>query len=143
MLTTPIVTSLLTFSLLACGFAFLRGGVGERVGAGVILANLVLTLANEYLQQNQVVTLAIDGLTALALLAIAVRFASFWLGGVMLLYALQFSMHAFYFVAARPRDLIHAVVNNLDFFAVSLCLVVGTTVAWRQQRKTPSDPNLR
>jgi hypothetical protein len=113
------------------------------VGAGVILANLVLTLANEYLRQNQVVTLAIDAVTALALLAIAVQFASLWLGGVMLLYALQFSMHAFYFVTGRPRDLIHAVVNNLDFFAVSLCLLIGTMVAWRRQRKAVSGSTLR
>ena len=45
--------------------------------------------------------------TALCLLVIAVRYASFWLGGVMLLYAAQFSLHAFYLVTSRPIDIDH------------------------------------
>jgi hypothetical protein len=53
----------------------------------------------------------------------------------MLLYALQFALHAFYSVTQRPRDLPHAVINNLDFFAVSLCLVIGTAVSSRRRRR--------
>jgi hypothetical protein len=138
MLTTPTVAALLAFSLFACVFAFVKGGPAERIGAVVILANLAFTLANEYLQQNQIVMLSVDGLTALVLLGIALRYASFWLGTVMLLYAFQFGLHAFYFVSERPRDLFHVVANNVNFLAISLSLVIGTAMAWRQRRKTLS-----
>jgi hypothetical protein len=51
----------------------------------------------------------------------------------MLLYALQFALHAFYYVAERPRDSMHVILNNLDFFAVCVCLAAGTAVAWRRR----------
>jgi hypothetical protein len=138
MLNSPVIAGLLAFSLAACLFAFIKGGMAERIGAGVILANLIITVANEYLFQNQVMGLAIDGLTAFALLALAVRYASLWLGCVMLLYALQFTLHAFYLVSERPRDMLHVVVNNVDFFTISLCLVIGTAVAWRRSLRPPT-----
>ncbi|MBS0334020.1 MAG: hypothetical protein JSS35_14730 [Proteobacteria bacterium] len=124
---------LLIFGLLSCVFALAKGGLPERIGAGVILANIVAYMVNEAHFQNQVVSLVIDGLTAVALLGVAVSFASFWLGAVMLLYALQFTMHAFYFVQERPRDILHFVVNNVIFFATSLSLISGTALAWRRR----------
>jgi LPXTG-motif cell wall-anchored protein len=127
--------ALLVFILLTCLFAFVRGGVAERMGASVILANLLTIAVNEASLHNQLISLAIDGLTALALLAIAMRFASLWLGAVMLLYAIQFALHAFYFVTERPRDLLHVVINNVNFFAVGLCLAGGTVLAWRRRRR--------
>lgn len=134
---SPIIVGLLAFSLVACLFAFAKGGQGEQIGAGVILANLfAMMISNQVLGKNQIVVLGIDALTAFALLAVTLRYASLWLGGVMLLYALQFTLHAFYFVSERPRDRLHVVANNVDFFAVSLCLVIGTAVAWRRSRRT-------
>jgi hypothetical protein len=124
---------LLVFGLLSCLLALVKGGMAERIGAGIILANIVAYMANEAHFQNQVVSLVIDGLTALALLGVAISFASFWLGAVMLLYALQFSLHAFYFVQERPRDILHFVVNNVIFFATSLSLMTGTILAWRRR----------
>ena len=62
--------------------------------------------------------------------------ASLWLGGVMLLYALQFSSHAFYIVTERASDRLHAIINNLDFTGVVVCLVSGTIVAWRRRNQT-------
>ena len=79
--------------------------------------------------------LTLDGLTALGLLVIAVRYASFWLGGAMLLYAAQFSLHAFYMVTARPVDLLHIKINNMNFLGISACLALGTIVGWRQRIK--------
>jgi hypothetical protein len=125
----------LVFSLAVCLFALVRGDAPERFGAGVILVNLVVGLIIETISRAQIATLAIDALTAGLLLVIAVRYASFWLGAVMLLYALQFALHAYYFVAERPRDALHVVLNNLDFFAVSVCLAAGTAMAWRRRRR--------
>lgn len=126
---------LILFVLITCLFAFMKGGTAERVGAAVILANLVAGVVNEARFHDQLITLAIDGLTALALLVIAVRYASFWLGGVMLLYALQFGLDAYYLVLEQPRDNLHVVLNNIDFFAVSLCLGTGTALAWRRRAR--------
>jgi hypothetical protein len=124
---------LLLFCLLTCAFALVKGGVTERIGAAIILANLVAGMANEIVLRNQLATLAIDGVTALALLPVAVRYASVWLGGVMLLYGLQFAFQAYYFVIERPRDELYMVLNNTNFVALTLCLAVGTAVAWRRR----------
>jgi hypothetical protein len=135
---SPVIIALLAFSLLSCLFAFVRGGRPERVGAAVILSNLLLMLCLQAILSYSVmsvVQLTLDAVTALALLVLAVMYASLWLGCVMLLYALQFTLHAYYFVSERPRDMLHVVVNNVDFFTISLCLVIGTAVAWRRSAR--------
>jgi hypothetical protein len=125
----------LAFGLLVCLLAILKGGSAERVGAIVILANLIVGVGVEAMARSQIAVLIVDALTAAVLLAVAVRYASFWLGAVMLLYALQFALHAYYFVLERPRDFLHVVLNNIDFFAVIVCLAAGTVVAWRRRRQ--------
>lgn len=130
-----IANILLLFVLFACLFAFAKGGVAERAGAAVILANLLGGMVNEAQLHDQLITLVIDAVTALALLALAVRYASFWLGGVMLLYALQFGLDAYYLVLGQPRDDLHIMLNNIDFVAVSACLGTGTALAWRRRRR--------
>jgi hypothetical protein len=125
----------LVFSLVVCLFAMLKGGSAERGGAIVILANMLIGVVIEATGPTQIEILSLDAFTAAALLIMALRYASFWLGAVMLLYALQFALHAYYFVLERPRDFLHVVLNNLDFFAVSLCLAAGTVVAWRRRRR--------
>jgi hypothetical protein len=130
-----LADALLVFSFLACLFAFVKGGTPERIGAAVILANLIAGAANEVLLQDQRIILGIDGVTALVLLVMAVRYASLWLGGVMLLYGLQFGLHAVYFVLERPRDSLHVAINNADFLAVGLCLAGGTAMAWMRRRQ--------
>jgi hypothetical protein len=133
---TTLAFALLIFTFVTCLFAFAKGGEAERIGAAVILANLLAGAASESFLHDQRMVLAIDGLTALLLLAAAVRYASFWLGAVMLLYGLQFGLHAFYFVSERPRDALHVAVNNANFFAIGLCLATGTVIAWRRRRLT-------
>jgi hypothetical protein len=142
---SPIIVALIAFSVLSCIFAFIRGAEPERIGAGVIFANLLLTLGGQaFIPEPEtafsVAQLTLDAVTALALLVLAVRYASLWLGAVMMLYALQFALHAFYSVTERPRDMLHAIVNNVDFFAVSLCLVIGTAASWRRRVRAASRP---
>jgi hypothetical protein len=128
-----LAAALLAFSIAACLFALVKGGVAERIGAGIILANLVAGEVQEALYHNQILVLCIDGLTALALLGVAIRYASFWLGGVMLLCGLQFALHASYFVLERPRDSLHVAINNTNFVAIAVCLAAGTALAWRRR----------
>ncbi len=130
-----ITNAMLVFTLGTCVFALVKGGTAERIGAAVILVNLLAGVVNESRLHDQLVNLALDGLTAMALLAVAVRYASFWQGAVMLLYALLFGLDAYYFVLERPRDNLHLIVNNAIFFAVSACLGAGTALAWRRRRR--------
>jgi hypothetical protein len=136
--TSPIIIALLAFCVAGLLFAFVKGGPPERLGAAVILANLLLAFAmqmapfsKDTLQGAQLLD---DGLTALCLLILVLRFTSLWLGAVMILYAIQFSLHAFYLVTDRaPGDLLHAVVNNLTFSGVIWALIIGTAVSWRRR----------
>lgn len=124
-------------SALCCLFAFWKGGMGERAAAAAVVANLLIGQLGHHLTPhlNDEIRVANDGLTALALLAITVAFAAPWMGVVMLFYAVQFSMHAYYLVLDRQGgDYLHALINNLDFIGINLCLVIGTMVAWRGRR---------
>jgi len=135
MLNSAVIT-FLAFGLLTCVFSLVKGGKAERLGAGVILANLVLMFGLQAIlppSTMSVVQLGLDAVTAVALLGLAVLYASFWLGAVMMLYALQFALHAYYFVSERPVDLFHARVNNLDFFAICTALALGTFFAARKR----------
>lgn len=130
-----LATLLLVFAAATCVFGLVKGGAAERFGAGVILANLLVGLLNGWVIQQPLLSLVVNGLTALLLLPLTVYYASFWLGGVMLLYGLLFTLHAYYTVVGRPQDDLFANLNNLNFFAVSLCLLSGTILAWRRRRR--------
>jgi len=121
---------------LCCLLALWKGGAGERAAAAAVIVNLMIGQAGHYLgpQVDDQIRVVNDGLTALALLAITVRYAVPWMGVVMLFFAAQFSMHAVYLVLARKGDYLHALINNLDFIGINLCLVIGTVVAWRRRR---------
>jgi hypothetical protein len=126
---------LLSFVILAmCAFAFWKGGPAERAGAVVILVMMVLERALHVLPDGwwPILSLCGDGLTALGLLAVALRYASLWLGGAMLFYAAQFSLHSFYLVTGRSSDTpLHIFLNDFNFIAIIVCLVAGTIIAWR------------
>lgn len=134
--TSPFILGLITLTLGISLFALWKGGPAERLGGAVVGTNLILSVVSGFLlppSLEPIYRLTLDGLTALSLLVIAVRFASFWLGGAMLLYAAQFSLHAFYLVTSRPVDLTHVRINNMNFLGISICLAVGTIVGWRHR----------
>ncbi len=122
------------FSILGALFAIWKGSAAERMAAVIVIANAVLGESSHWLLPNNedVIRLINDGLTALALLAVTIRYAALWMGGVMLFFAAQFSLHAYYLVMERPSgDYLHALINNIDFSGITWCLVIGTAVAWR------------
>ncbi|WP_309643597.1 hypothetical protein [Phenylobacterium sp.] len=124
-----------TLTGLTCGLAVWKGGDAERFGGALILTFAVIWEATGFLSDDirPTLQLVFDFLTALGLLAIAVRYASLWLGGVLMFQALQFCLHSFYVVTKKPHDNLHAVVNNGVFLAILTCLLVGTLVAWRRR----------
>ena len=138
---SPISALLGLLVVAGCCLAFWKGGPAERIGGGVILTNLVLlwfaNLANPTASSG-VFGLVVDGLTALGLLIVVLRYGSLWLGGAMLLYAAQFMLHAFYFVTERPKDNLHALINNTNFIGVMICLIFGTLLTWRRRTRSLS-----
>ena len=121
----------------ACGavFALWKGGAAERATAFVIIINILIAEAAYPLGPATLekINFVSDGLTAAVILAITIRYGALWMGGVMLFYAAQFSLHSFYIVTERHTDNLHALINNIDFQAIVWCLIMGTAVAWRRR----------
>lgn len=134
--TSPIVQLQMMLALGGILFALWKGGPAERATALVIAANMAAgILRGEVLAAwGDQLHLALDGVTALALLLITLRHAAPWMGAVMLLFASQFALHAYYLTVGRdPTDYLHALINNMNNTAMVLCLIAGTVVAVRRR----------
>jgi hypothetical protein len=133
--TSAILIAAWAVTLGTCLFALGWGNVGERAGAAAIVTGLVFGFALGAVPtaQRAVAELIGDGLIAFAFLLLALKFASRWLGIVLLLYAAQFALHASYFVLSRPHDEFYFVTNDALFFAVTLALLVGAIGAAREK----------
>ena len=130
---------LLWIAILAvCALAYLKGGAVERIGAGL---TLVLALAfqgvNAWVPEahRAIPHLVLDGVLALGFMIMALRYASAWLGLVMVLQGVQFSLHAFYFVTHKTPGLTYAVVNNLVTWGTLLGILWGVLAYQLLQRK--------
>lgn len=121
----------------ACAFGLIKGGPAERVGAGmVLLISIAFVIVNEVVPEfgRPVPHLVLDGVLALVFLALAVRYASLWIGAVMLLQGVQFSLHAYFFVTKLTPGVSYAIVNNLVTWATLLGVVLGTLAYMRHSR---------
>jgi hypothetical protein len=121
------------FAALGAGFALWKGGHAERATALVLIANVAIGQAGKAFapESDDVIRLVNDGLTAIVLLAITIRYGALWMGGAMLFFAAQFAMHSYYLVMRRPSDYFSSAINNVNFSGVVWCLIIGTAVAWR------------
>lgn len=123
-------------TLLVCGLAWVRGGPAERWGSVIVLAgSVVYLLILLFLppSSQSVVNLLCEGIYGFSFLMLAMRYASPWLGGAMLLQAIQFSLHAYYLVGERPHDYTYGLVNNLNSIGVLICILLGIAANWRRQ----------
>jgi len=115
-------------------FALWKGGWPERFGAGSnLLVALLVFILQRWVPAGDLGLgmLVLDGFLGLIFLGLAIRFTSLWLGGAMLLQAVQFSLHAFYYVTGREFDLLFKVVNNLVSWGVLAVILAGVVVTWR------------
>ena len=118
--------------------ALWQGGPAERRAALIVLANAVFTEASHWMlpQLDSLLRIFNDGTAAAVLLFITLRYGALWTGGVMLFFAAQFGLHSYYLVLERrDGDYIHALVNNLDWTGIILCLLTGTLTAWLDRRR--------
>lgn len=126
----------LAVTLTVCALALAKGEAAERFAAMLVLGTtLCVTLIHMVApkEAQSLLLLGVDGLIACGLLLIALRYANFWLGGAMLLQAVQFSLHAYYLVGDLRRDYAYATVNNIDSFGVLLFILIGTILSWRRR----------
>ena len=136
---TALAAQLLWIAILAVSaLAYFKGGTAERLGAGLtfILA-LAFLAVNVGMPPDQrgVPHLVLDGVLALGFMILTLRYASAWLGLVMVLQGVQFSLHAFYFVTHKTPKLAYAMVNNLVTWGTLLGILWGVLAYWRLQRK--------
>jgi hypothetical protein len=125
-----------TATLVVCGLAWIRGGAAERWGSLIVLAgSIAYALIELFLPpaSQSVVNLLCEGVYGFAFLMLALRYASPWLGGAMLLQAIQFSLHAYYIVGERPHDRTYGLINNLNSVGVLICILLGILMTWRKQ----------
>jgi hypothetical protein len=100
--------------VLFCGFAIWKGSEPVRAGAVLIIATWAVTLLASAVTRSYVPAtafLASDGIMAVGLLFLAVRYSNWWMGAAMLLQALSLALHAGYFAAERA-DLSKHVLRN-------------------------------
>jgi hypothetical protein len=122
------------FAVIGAAFALWKGGPAERMAAIVVVANVAIGEFSKAMipAGDNVIRLINDGLTAIVLLGITLRFGALWMGGMMLFYAAQFAMHSYYLVTERRiGDYMYALTNNINFSGIIWCLIIGTVVAWR------------
>jgi hypothetical protein len=129
---------LLTVSIfLVAAFAWWKGGVAERTSgaANAVVAALYL-VCQVFVSRDliQVVLLVIDCGLALTFLALAVRYASLFLGAAMILQGAQFSLHAYYMVIGKDMDRLYLEANNVISWLVLTAIVVATLVYWSKRR---------
>jgi hypothetical protein len=123
-------------AILGALFALWKGGKAERVAAVIVLVNALIGEGSHWLapKSDDIIRLVNDGLTAVGLLVVTVRYVAPWMGGVMLFFAAQFAMHSYYLVTERQTgDYLNALINNINFSGIIWCLVIGTGVAWRRR----------
>lgn len=116
-------------------FSIWKGDTAVRLAGCMVAAGVLYNFGIKVVPHDlkPIVQLTGDFLLAMGFLALAVRYASLWLGGAMLFQAVQFTLHAWYLLAEKKPDIFHAVVNNLDTVGILVCLLIGTITAWRRR----------
>jgi hypothetical protein len=120
--------------------ALWKGGAAERIGGALNLAaGMFATFLHPQLspQAQPTALLMVDAALAGGFLFLALRYASLWLGGALLLQAVQFSLHAYYIVMGNSHDFSREpyfmLINNLDTSGINVCILLGTVLAWRKR----------
>lgn len=143
-LLTPIqIAWILTWAavLAGCCFALVRGGPPERQAATVILASALISQAVVYApaELRSSIAMLIDGASALGLLFLTVRYASLWLGALMLLQAALFSLYSIYVLSERPLDSLYSAINNGLVLCQIAALVTGVFASIRRRRRAEAN----
>jgi hypothetical protein len=125
-----------------CLFAFVKGGVVERRAAGIILLSWLLSvvisvfLKGLFSQHAQEFTfLALDAVTSIGLLCLALRFAKIWLGVAMLMQSGELGLHGAIMADWGFSYQEYMVFNDALSFGLLAVLAGATATAWSQRAR--------
>jgi hypothetical protein len=121
-------------------FSLWKGDRAVRLGALINLA-LNVTAIPPFRHAiagdaGEVAGILVDLMASICFLVLAVRFANLWIGTVMIVQAGEFSLHSYYLLMERPRDSVHAWLNNIGEWIIVACIVAGTIGAIRRRQAT-------
>jgi hypothetical protein len=128
---------------LVCVLVFAKGGTAERIAAVLVAASWVGLLVWQAVSRQRVPEIALlvsDFVVATGFLALAVRYASLWLGTGMLFQGAAFAMHLFHLTdpTAGPytsATWIYVLAVNLLSYAVLVTIAGAAVVTWRGRIK--------
>jgi hypothetical protein len=122
--------------VVACGFAWWKGGAPERLGALMLAVSWIGTDVARGFSNEMIPTVTIfvsDVALAVGFLYIAIRYSSLWLGAMMILEAIEFALHATQLAdPSTPRWhgwIIYLLFNNLLNYLLLLTLFGGAWAA--------------
>jgi hypothetical protein len=131
-----------------CLLALAKGGPAERFGAvlvAVTWAGLLICQALTEQTIPEIPLLVSDVVLATGFLALAVRYASLWLGAGMLFQGAAFTMHLMHMTdlsgASGHHDRAYVVTVNLLSYAVLATLGGAAVVNWRRRVKAAKQAN--
>ncbi len=122
----------------ACAFSLLKGGVAERWGATLIVGDYVLAeiaVLLSYPHFPTSINFALDFALAVALLIVAIRFSSLWLGGAMLLQSIALCSYGFAASGDGLHNRSYVILNNGLSLLMLACIVSGAVGSWRKRIK--------
>lgn len=124
-------------ALVICGFAFYKGGPGERTFAGAF----VLAWFASLVAQNQIdrsilpwALFAIDGALLAVFGALTWKYRQAWLMWAMALQALAVVSHVLKMFMVTPSTAAFYTVLNLTAYGILVALAVGVFWAWQERR---------
>ncbi len=133
----------------SCLLAWIRGGLAERLGAGLYFASASFDVAIR-LATGQALAivpeLMFDGLVAVGFLVLAIRYNSLWLGAAMMLKGVQLALHAAHLTDGADLHIGPFNVYTLSLGVVSMLIsstiIAGTIAGMRSRRRTRPEPSL-
>lgn len=128
-------------------FAWGKGGPGERAGSSAVAISWIASLATLALAPkpaHAVVLLLFDAALATALLVIAIRYTSLWLGVAMIVQAFVLALHSQHVGQDVIAGRTFVVLANIASYAQLLAIVASTCASWlkrsRARRNVASPP---
>jgi hypothetical protein len=122
------------------GFAWWKGGPGERAGATAVIVAWIVALAVQGMTRdfNQMLMLTVvDGLLALAMLVIAVSYSSLWLGVAMVLQGAVLAVHSIALGGGLTLRQYY-IDLNVASSAMLWAMLFATIASWRGRSKRAS-----
>jgi hypothetical protein len=131
------VTSLI-IAAAVCGLAMWKGNQPTRLGALAVICTWAAAASAQLAFGARAPTIPVliaDGVLATVFLVLAIRYASPWLGGAMLLQSASFAVHAERLTYAALDTVSYVRAINALSYAVLLVLFAATLATWRRRPK--------